>query len=129
MARVFLYRNYRFIDKDLICDALRTVIRSEEHLKNNHVHQISGVASATIDGWLDGPTRRPQNATVSQVTAALGYVRRDSLNKDGTVNVGFIKAKDYDYNTEIEKQAEFFLKTHGAPKKKKPKKKKTNGHG
>jgi hypothetical protein len=122
MAR-YLYRNYRFKDKDPICDALRTVIRSEEHLKNNHVHQISGVAAQTIDGWLDGATRRPQNATVCQVTAALGYVRRDELKTDGSVVVGFIKAKDYDYKKEIEKQADFFLKTHGPPKKRKAKKK------
>lgn len=127
MARVFLYRNYRFIDKDPICDALRTVIRGEEHLKNNHVHQISGVAAQTIDGWLDGATRRPQNATVCQVTAALGYVRRDELTKDGRVIPGFVKAREYDYEKEIEKQADFFLKTHG-PKKKKRTKKKTNGH-
>lgn len=122
MAR-YLYRNYRFKDKDPICDALRTVIRSEEHLKNNHVHQISGVAAQTIDGWLDGATRRPQNATVCQVTAALGYVRRDELKTDGSVVVGFIKAKDYDYKKEIEKQADFYLKTHGPPKKRKAKKK------
>jgi hypothetical protein len=92
-------------------------------LKNNHVHQISGVAAQTIDGWLDGATRRPQNATVCQVTAALGYVRRDELKTDGSVVVGFIKAKDYDYKKEIEKQADFFLKTHGPPKKRKAKKK------
>lgn len=129
MARYF-YRNYRFSDKDPICDALRTVIRSEEHLKNNHVHQISGVAAQTIDGWLDGATRRPQNATVCQVTAALGYVRRDELKPDGSVVIGFRKARNYDYKEEITKQADFFLKTHPAnAKKKKRKKRKANGDG
>jgi len=121
----YFYRCYRFQDKDPICDALRTVIRSEEHLKNNHVHQISGVAAQTIDGWLDGPTRRPQNATVCQVTAALGYVRSDELTADGRLIVGFKRARALDYKKEIEKQADFFLKTH-EPRKKRAKKK-TNG--
>lgn len=129
MARSYLYRNYRFIDKDPICTALRQVIRGEEHLKNHHVHQISGVAAQTIDGWLDGATRRPQNATISQVTAALGYVRHDELLPDGSVVPGFVKAKDYDYDKEIEKQTKFFLKHHPNAKKKKSKpRKKKNGH-
>jgi hypothetical protein len=123
MARSYLYRNYRFIDKDPICDALRTVIRSQEHLKNHHVHEITGVASQTIDGWLDGATRRPQNATICQVTAALGYVRRDELLPDGSVVVGFVKEKDYDYVKERAKQADFFLKHH-TPKPKRPRAKK-----
>jgi hypothetical protein len=128
MARTFLYRNYRFIDKDPICDALRQVIRGAEHLKNNHVHQITGVAAQTIDGWLDGATRRPQNATVTQVTAALGYIRHDEMREDGTVVPGFTKAVTYDYKKERVKQADFFLKTH-SPKKKKKSKRKKNGHG
>jgi hypothetical protein len=123
--RTYIYRNYRFLDKDPIIDAVRTVVKSEEHLKNNHVHQISGVATATLDNWFDGVTRQPRNSTVSQVTAALGYVRRDELKSDGTVVIGFVKARDLDWEKEIEKQANWFLKTHG-PKKKK-KKKKTNG--
>lgn len=112
MARVTIYRNYRFIDKDPICDALRTMIRGNEHLKNHQVHQIAGVASGTIEGWLDGATKRPQNATVTQVSAALGYVRSDDLTSDGSVIVGFRKARAYagDWNREIEKQANFLLK-------------------
>jgi|SRR4029077_13061663 len=127
--RSFFYRNYNFIDKDPICTALRQVIRGEEHLKNHHVHQISGVAAQTIDGWLDGATRRPQNATVTQVTGALGYARRDEILPDGTVVPGFRKVRRYDYDKEIEKQADFFLKMHPekAKKKRKQKKKKSNG--
>jgi hypothetical protein len=128
MAKVHIYRNYRFLDKDPIIDAVRTVVKSEEHLKNNHVHQISGVATATLDNWFEGTTRKPQNATICQVTGALGYVRRDDLDKDGKVIVGFRKARAYDWEKEIEKQADFFLKTHGPKKKKKPKKRNGNGN-
>src|SRR5262245_15964184 len=114
-AKVGIYRNYRFTNKDQICDALRTMIRSDEHLNNNQVHEISGVAAGTINGWLDGPTMRPQNASTTQVSAALGYVRRDKLERDGTVTIGFVKARELDYRDEIEKQADWYLKHGGKP--------------
>jgi len=126
MARVTIYRNYRFLlDKDPIIDALRTVIKSEERLKNSMVHQISGVATATLDNWFEGTTRKPQNATVCQVTGALGYARMDDIDRYGRVIVGFRKVRDIDRQREIEKQADFFLKHH--PPKQKKRKKKVNG--
>lgn len=126
--RTIIYRNYRFIDKDLIIDAMRTVIKGDEHLKNSMVHQISGVATATLDNWFDGTTRKPQNATVSQVMGSLGYARRDSIDRSGRVIPGFVKLRDLDYREEIEKQADFFLKQNTGPKKRKRRKTKTNGH-
>jgi len=126
MAKLHIYRTYRWIDKDPIIDAVKTVVKTDEHLKNHHVHQISGVATATLDNWFEGNTRRPQNSTLTAVTSALGYVRRDTLNRDGTVSVGFVKARDYDYAKEIEKQADWLLK-QGKPKKKR--KQKSNGNG
>jgi hypothetical protein len=128
VAKVHVYRTYRWVDKDPIIDAVRTVV-NDEHLKNSAVHSISGVATATLDNWFGGVTKKPQNSTICAVTSALGYVRRDSLNKDGTVAVGFTKARSLDYRDEIEKQADWVLK-HSAPKKKRAKKKKpANGHG
>lgn len=129
MARIGVYRNYRFMDKDPIIDAVRTVVKSEEHLKNSMVHDICGVATATLDNWFEGSTRKPQNATICQVTAALGYVRRDRLNKDGTVVVGFIRARELDFKEEIEKQADWILKHGGKKPKPKTNKRKSNGHG
>lgn len=126
MAKFGIYRNYRFLDKNPIIDAVRTVVKSEEHLKNNHVHQISGVATATLDNWFEGTTRKPQNATVCQVTASLGYVRRDHMNRDGTVAIGFVKARELDFKEEIEKQADWILKH--ADKKPKKKRAKSNSH-
>ena len=125
--RVSVYRNYKFlVDKDPIIDAVKTVVKSEEHLKNSDVHAISGVATATLDNWFDGTTRRPQNATVCQVTAALGYVRRDTLDRNGVCQIGFVKAQTLDYKAEREKQADFILKQDKKPKRKP--KRKTNGH-
>lgn len=125
MARFVVYRSYRFIDKDPIIDAVRTVCE-DEHLNNNRVHEISGVASGTLNNWFGGVTRKPQNSTVTAVTAALGYVRRDVLNKDGTVSVAFAKARELDWESEIEKQADWLLK-HGKKVKTKKRRKKKNG--
>jgi len=128
MARTYIYRNYRFLDKDPIIDAVKTVVKGQEHMKNSMVHAVSGVATATLDNWFEGTTRRPQNSTVTQVTAALGYVRRDELKPDGTVVIGFRKAQKLDWKEEAIKQADWMIK-HAQPKQKRKKKKAKNGSG
>lgn len=128
MAKVHIYRTYRWIDKDPIIDAVRTVVDSEK-LKTSAVHNISGVSTTTLDNWFGGATRKPQNSTVCAVTTSLGYVRNDEILPDGSLQIGFKKKRDYgDYAEEMEKQKKFFLKMHGPPKKKRRKKKKSNGH-
>jgi hypothetical protein len=124
MAKVRIYRNYRFLDKDPILYAAKTMVRSDEKLTNGRAERITGVTASTFDGWFDGGVRRPQNATITQVAAALGYVRRDELKPDGQVVVGFVKASGtkLDYEKEIEKQANWLLK-QGLKKKRRPKKK------
>jgi hypothetical protein len=124
-ARVFVYRTYRWLDKDPVIDAARTIVQDEK-LKNSAVHAISGIATATLDNWFNGHTRKPQNATLTAFSSSLGYVRHDRLNKDGTVTVAFEKVRDLDWNREIEKQADFLLSV-GKKKKKRVRKKKTNG--
>ena len=122
MAKVHIYRTYRFIDKDPIIDAVRTVVQTE-HLKNSAVHQISGVAAATLDNWFNGSTRKPQNSTVCAVTTSLGYARSDEILPDGTLAIGYKRKRKYNYGEEMVKQADFLLKQGIAPKKKKAKKK------
>jgi hypothetical protein len=126
--KVNIYRNYRFVDKDPIIDALRTVVKSEQHLTNGAASAISGVAPTTFHGWFDGATRRPNNATSTQVAAALGYVRRDELTRDGQVVVGYVRVRDLDLKKEREKMADWILKQRG-PKKKRARRKKANGGG
>jgi hypothetical protein len=124
--KVNIYRNYRFVDKDPIIDALRTVLKSEEHLTNGAASAISGVAATTFHGWFDGATRRPNNATSTQAAAALGYVRRDEMRPDGQVVVGYVKTRELDLKKEREKMADWLLKQRG-PKKKRAQRKKGNG--
>jgi len=122
MAKLTIYRNYRFLDKDPLIDALKTVVRSEQHLTNGRAAAITGVSNTTFHNWFEGGTRRPQNATACQAAAGLGYVRRDELKANGEVVVGFVKARDLDYAREIEKQATWLIKHGGKPKKRRIKK-------
>jgi hypothetical protein len=120
------YRGIRFMrgEKDESIGALRTMIRDDEHLNNNQVERISGVKAGTIKNWFDGDTKKPQNATMMAVSSALGYLRRDHRNADGTVSPGFVKdLKSINYAEEMVKQADWLLK-HGHTKKKGAKKKK-----
>jgi hypothetical protein len=95
------------MDKDPIIDACKTVVR-DEGLNNNQAAVISGVAPATLANWFDGETRRPNNATVTALTSALGYVRSDSINaKTGRVEVGFKRVKVSDWKEEREKALKF----------------------
>ena len=114
--RVGFYRNYNFIDKDPIIDALRTVVQ-DENLSDYAAEQISGVSATTFKNWFRGPTRRPNNATATQVAAAFGYVRRDRMDARGNVVVAYEKVRTIDQQKEREKQANWLLK-HGRKKKK-----------
>ena len=125
MARVTIYRTFRWIDKDPTIDAIRSAVQAEK-LNPNQVKDLSGVAAGTVNNWFNGGTRRPQNATLTAVSSAIGYVRHDRLNRDGTVEVAYEKARDLNWRDEIEKQADWLLK-HG-PKRKARAKRKKNGH-
>lgn len=128
--KVHVYRTYRWIDKDPIIDAVRTCVQ-ETGLNASQVHDIAGISAATLKNWFGGETRKPQNVTVTAVTSALGFVRHDKLQADGTVAVGFDRARDLDWRDEMDKQARWIAK-HGTAKQKKKargrRKRKTNGH-
>jgi hypothetical protein len=116
VAKIKLYRTYRFLDKDPIIDAIRTCVQDEK-LTYHKVGQISGVADATLSNWFDGETRKPNNCTVTAVSSALGYVRHDRLDRDGNLVVAFEKAREYDWQKEIERNADFLLKQGKKPRK------------
>lgn len=87
MARIKLYRTYRFMDKDPVIDELRTMIQDEGLMKKLQiVSRLSGVSVAALVNWFNGDTKRPQNASAMAVGTALGYerkfVRSRKLNVD-----------------------------------------------
>jgi DNA-binding phage protein len=67
-----LYKSYSFKDKDPMIDRLRTIVQ-DEGLKAAQVADLSGVSATTLYNWFDGPTLRPQFATIMAVTRSLGY--------------------------------------------------------
>lgn len=111
-GKIHIYRSYRFIDKDPVIDALKTVVRGEEHLNDHRASVITGVSSTTFHNWFEGGTRCPQNASATAAAGALGYVRRDEMKPNGEVVVGFVKARrsSPDYREEIQAQADWLLK-------------------
>ena len=64
MAQLRLYRTYRYIDKDPVIAKVQTVLQNEGLFKKlPMVHELSGVAVATLNNWFHGDTRRPTNPT------------------------------------------------------------------
>ena len=69
-----IYRTYRFKNKDLEIDRLRT-LKKDAKVSDKDIHEASDVATTTLHNWFKGPTRRPQNATIEAVGRALGKKR------------------------------------------------------
>lgn len=67
-----LYKSYSFKDKDPIVDRIRT-IRDGLGWNNTRLAEESGVSLGCIWRQLDGPTKRPQHATVAAQLGAMGY--------------------------------------------------------
>ncbi len=66
-----LYKTYMFRDKDPVIDHLRTAMQDEGE-SNATVAVRSGVSYGTINNWFNGPTRRPQFATIAAVARCMG---------------------------------------------------------
>lgn len=67
-----LYKSYSFKDKDPIIDRVRTIYDDGDNTYAK-VSEASGVSPTTLFNWFEGPTRRPQYATIAAVVSALGY--------------------------------------------------------
>jgi hypothetical protein len=116
MSSQSVYRTYRFIDKDPIIDKVRTVLQDEGLFakgKRKIVHELSGVQLSTLDGWFEGDTMKPINATVGAVISSIGY------------EMTFIKSKDINIDKELKVAANWLLRQNST--KAKPKKR-VNGH-
>ena len=101
MARGFvrIYRTYQWVDKNPVIDKVRTLVQDEGLFKKlNIVHEISGVATTTLDNWFNGKTRSPQHGTIAAVITALGYEER------------FVKTKVLDIDKEREAAAAWLEK-------------------
>src|SRR5262245_59677486 len=107
--KIGVLRTYRWVDKDPLCDVTRAAFE-ETGLSKQQVSELCGVAVGTMTGWWDGATRRPQNSTSTAMLAAVGCMRRDTLNRDGTVSPGYERVRDYDWRKELDRAADFWVK-------------------
>lgn len=118
MARgIIEYRCYNYMDKNPVIDKARTVLQKEGFFAKKRrrvLHELSGVATATFDGWFEGDTRNPRHETLMATMAALGYEEK------------FVKVKSIDEDKELEK-ARVWFEQHKANRAK-SNGKKTNGH-
>lgn len=67
-----LYKSYSFKDKDPIIDRMRTIVQNSGESYGS-ISNMSGVSSTCINNWFNGPTKRPQHASLMAVARALGY--------------------------------------------------------
>jgi hypothetical protein len=117
MARGFLrvYRTYNYIEKNPVIYKIKTLVEDEGLIKQlDIVHELSGVATATIDNWFNGDTKNPQHATIAAVITSLGYEEQ------------FVKKKELNLDHERKLAAAWWEKQE--QKKERVAKRKTNGH-
>lgn len=76
-------RGYRFVDRDPELEEVCSIIDKSGLSSveiSSKIAQLSkssaSVTPATIDNWLSGKTKRPQNYTLTWVMSALGYERK-----------------------------------------------------
>lgn len=92
-----LYRTYNYIDKNPVIDKIRTLVDDEGLIKKlNIVHEISGVATTTLNNWFNGETKNPQHHTIAAVITSLGYEER------------FVKTEKIDIEEERAKAAAWY---------------------
>jgi hypothetical protein len=66
------HREYRWIDKDPVCDVLRTII-SDDGRSPTAIAQAARLTDQTVLNILYGQTRKPRATTVALLFMALGY--------------------------------------------------------
>lgn len=108
---LWLTRSYNFVDKDPEIDRFRTLWQ-KEHIKENDLAVLSGLAASTVTNMFGGQTRRPQHATFAKMASAMGY--KYDLVREGDKP---------DYDSELPKAREQFKEHKAALAKAKSRKK------
>jgi len=122
MAYVKVSRTYRFMDKDPVCDELRTLVADAGLSGKKKAHIVAKLATlspSTIVNLFFGHTRKPQNATVMSIATSLGYERhwQRTTNK-WDLDTELKAAREF-----IKRQAELRAKAKPEAKRKGKKKK------
>ena len=97
MGKFVVYRTLGKRDKDPVIKKVADVLKAEGLFeKRTLLHDISGNATSTFNGWFDGVTISPQHRTIMNVITGLGY------------DIQFVKVKEVDVEKEREVAREFF---------------------
>lgn len=89
--KTFGYRNYSFVDKDPIIDAMRAILTDNNLSYRENAKQIraaTGITTGTLRGWFRGPTRRPNFATAAAFCRFYGYDIVDMLKRSRGEQLG-----------------------------------------
>lgn len=72
--KLHFYTTYRFreTEKDPIIDRVRTLME-DTGTSTMNLSRGSNLSPTTVYNWLDGPTRRPQYASICAAIRAMGY--------------------------------------------------------
>lgn len=72
--KINFYPTYRFrqTEKDPIIDRVRTIMEDTGY-STQDLHRGSGISATTIYNWMDGPTKRPQYASLCAAIRTMGY--------------------------------------------------------
>jgi hypothetical protein len=93
MARFLMtYRTYNWRTKNPVIDKVRTVLQEEglyARNKRQMLHNLTGVAVATYEGWFEGATKDPKHTTIMATMSALGYEEK------------FVRTQELDYDKEL----------------------------
>jgi len=69
---LWLHRSYNNVEKDPEIDKFRTIYQ-KEHIKENDLAILSGLASTTVTNLFGGQTRQPRHSTFAKIAGAMGY--------------------------------------------------------
>jgi len=74
IASAAFLRTYHFRkkEKDPVIDAVHTLF-DEVGASLKNIHEKAGISRTTVYNWFDGPTCKPQYATLNATLRALGY--------------------------------------------------------
>ncbi len=87
--------SYNNVDKDPEVDVFRGIYQ-KEHIKEDDLAAMAGLATSTVKNLFGGQTRKPQHLTYHKLASAMGYAYKLSRNDNERPN----------YEVEVEKAKE-----------------------
>lgn len=101
--------SYNNVDKDPEIDVFRTIYQ-KEHIKEDDLAAMAGLATSTVKNLFGGQTRKPQHLTYHKLAAAMNYKyglqRNDNERPDYEREVPKAKEERKEYRATLRKKKE-----------------------